>query len=95
MGEAKKKAAQLALWIQTLSADERIALDVAHCAYSNIVLAFGVTGACYRLAFFLTVYLLEERSIPVCPVVGFVCDGEGATSCHRAVSLRFSRTHRC
>lgn len=76
MGEAKKKAAQLALWKQTLSADERIVLDAALCAYSNIVLAFGITGACYRLAFFLTVYLLEERGIPVCAVVGFVCDGE-------------------
>jgi hypothetical protein len=34
MGQAKKKAAQLALWKQTLLADERIVLDAALCAYS-------------------------------------------------------------
>jgi hypothetical protein len=31
----EKKAAQLALWKQTLSADERIVLDAALCAYST------------------------------------------------------------
>lgn len=76
MGQAKTKAAQLAQWRETLSPDERIVLDAALSAYSGIVQSFGLTGACYRLAFLLTVYLREEHGIEVRPVVGFACDGE-------------------
>lgn len=76
MGQAKAKAAQFAQWKGTLSDDERIVLDAAMSAHSGIVRSFGLTGACYRLAFLLAVYLLEEYRIEVRPVVGFVCDGE-------------------
>ena len=75
MGHAKKKAAELAAWLETLSAEERTAFAVARAAYERIIKAQAATGMCYRMAFFLTAYLTERHGIRVEPVVGYINDG--------------------
>jgi hypothetical protein len=79
MGEAKRKASQLAAWLETLAPDEWQVFAVARAAYERIVKALGATGMCYRMSFFLTTYLAQERGVRVDPVVGYVNDGTGDT----------------
>jgi hypothetical protein len=75
MGQAKKKASQVATWLETLSPDERKVFAVARAAYENIVKAQSATGMCYRTTFFMTAYLAKEQGLQVEPVVGYVNDG--------------------
>jgi hypothetical protein len=76
MGEAKRKAAALASWQSTLSPEERIIYAVSKAAYEKIVKKLGAVGVCYRISFFVSAYLLEERGIHIEPIVGYVNDGE-------------------
>jgi hypothetical protein len=75
MGQAKKRAAELATWLETLSTDERKVFAVARAAYEKIVKAQNATGMCYRMTFFMTAYLTKELSTQVEPVVGYINDG--------------------
>jgi hypothetical protein len=43
----------------------------------RLIVATQATGTCYRMAFFLSTYLLREHSINASPVVGYVHDGTG------------------
>ncbi len=76
MGQAKQKQGALLTWKESLSQDERTVFAVAEAVHKNIVKALGVTGMCYRLAFFLADFLRQEHGIIAEPVVGYLNDGE-------------------
>lgn len=77
MGQAKRKAAQLEQWESGLTVQERVIHDTARALHAKLVKPLGLTGACYRLAFFLTAFLQQEHGIKVVPVVGYSNDGTG------------------
>jgi hypothetical protein len=92
MGEAKRRAADLAKWQAALTPQERKAVDVAAAAHEHIIARFGATGMCYRMAFFLTEFLEAEHGISAEPVVGYVNDGGDAfMSSHAWVELNGKR----
>ncbi len=77
MGEAKKRAARLAEWRNGLSDPERLVVSAAMQTYERFIVATQATGMCYRMAFFLSTYLLREHAITAPVVVGYVNDGTG------------------
>lgn len=77
MGEANNRAAPLVVWRNGLSDAERVVVKAATQTYERFIVATQATGMCYRMAFFLSTYLLREHSINAPPVVGYVHDGTG------------------
>ncbi len=89
MGEAARRKAEIAalktkdaLWLASLSPEEKIIAKVSQTAYEKIVGMLGMTEGCYNLAFFLYEYLRRKHGIQTKIVVGWVNDGQwdGATS---------------
>jgi hypothetical protein len=77
MGQAKRKKEAQVAWESGLNDDERQIAKAARALYENIVKPMGLSGACYRLAFFLAAYLHDKHNITVEPVVGYANDGTG------------------
>lgn len=93
MGEAKRRAGDLAKWQASLSPAEQTVADVASAAHDRIVAWLGVSGMCYRMAFFLTESLEREHGITAQPVVGYVNDGgDRFMSSHAWVELDGRKT---
>lgn len=93
MGEAKRRAADMAKWLASLSPAERTVAEVASAAHDRIIARLGATGMCYRMAFFLTEFLEREHGITAQPVVGYVNDGgDRFMSSHAWVELDGRKT---
>lgn len=93
MGEAKKRTALLTAWESGLSDEERIVARVAKQTYARFVVPSGRTGMCYRMAFFLSTYLLREHSIIAGPIVGYVHDGlDDMMSSHAWIEFNGKKT---
>lgn len=61
-------------WIASLTRQENLAREAAELLLSRFILPAGATGMCYRMTFFLHLYL-AEKGISSLPVVGWVTDG--------------------
>ena len=77
MGEAKRKAARARDWQLSLNGDEQLVARAAQRTYERFVVPTRAMGMCYRLAFFLAIYLNREHRIAALPVIGYVHDGTG------------------
>jgi len=89
MGEAARRKAEIAtlkskdaVWLNSLSPEEKNIATVALAAYNRIVVGMSMTEACYNLAFFLQEHIRLKHGIQTEVVVGWVNDGEwdGAAS---------------
>jgi hypothetical protein len=74
MGQAKRRANKNKQWLDSLTAEERVIADTAEKSLRKFLEPTGSTGMCYRMMFFLHLYLLE-KGIKTVPVVGYVNDG--------------------
>lgn len=75
MGKAARANANARqAWIAALSPDENTAREAAESLLDNFVRPAKATGMCYRMTYFLHLYL-AELGIPSTPVVGWVTDG--------------------
>jgi len=93
MGEAKRRAADMAKWQASLSPAEQTVAEVASAAHDRIIARLGASGMCYRMAFFLTEFLEREHGITAQPVVGYVNDGgDRFMSSHAWVELDGRKT---
>lgn len=93
MGEAKRRAADMAKWQASLSPASQTVADVASAAHDRIITRLGATGMCYRMAFFLIEFLEREHGITAQPVVGYVNDGgDRFMSSHAWVELDGRKT---
>lgn len=72
--EAKAKAEARKAWIASLTPDENKGRNAAEQLLENFILPARTTGMCYRMTFFLHLYL-SELGIDTQPVVGWVTDG--------------------
>jgi len=73
MGQAKRRAAEVHQWHARLSPEEKQIADVAERLISRFIDPSEATGMCYRLTYFLHLYLLE-KGIQTTPVIGYVND---------------------
>jgi hypothetical protein len=74
MGQAKRRTAEIQQWLASLSPEEGLIADVAQRLLLRFIDPSEVTGMCYRLTYFLHLYLLG-KGIKTTPVVGYVNDG--------------------
>jgi hypothetical protein len=74
MGQAKRRASEKKQWLDSLTGEERVIADTAERLLHKFLEPTGATGMCYRMTFFLHLYL-AERGIKTIPVVGYVNDG--------------------
>ncbi|WP_315764283.1 hypothetical protein [Bradyrhizobium sp. SZCCHNR2009] len=74
MGQAKRRAAEVEKWRSSLSAEEKQIADVAERLVARFIDPSEATGMCYRLTYFLHLYILE-KGITTTPVIGYVNDG--------------------
>jgi hypothetical protein len=61
-------------WIDSLSPTDNAAREAAEALLDNFVKPAKATGMCYRMTYFLHLYL-AELGIPSIPIVGWVTDG--------------------
>jgi hypothetical protein len=80
MGDAAKRKNREAVWRKSLSAEERVVVDVA-LRLSSILPLYG---ACYQSSFFLFYHLQKVHGLTGKAVVGFVNDGTDTTYCSHA-----------
>lgn len=89
MGEAARRKAEIAalkaknaVWLDSLSPEERTIAAVAQATYDRVVVGMSMTEACYNLAFFLQEHLRRKHDIQTEVVVGWINDGRwnGAAS---------------
>jgi hypothetical protein len=74
MGQAKRRGADIQKWLAELSVEERQIADAAQRLLQRFIDPSEATGMCYRLTYFLHLYLLE-KGIKTTPVIGYVNDG--------------------
>jgi hypothetical protein len=74
MGQAKRRSGEIQNWLASLSAEERLIADAAQRLLLRFIDPSEATGMCYRLTYFLHLYLLD-KGIKTTPVVGYVNDG--------------------
>jgi|SRR4051812_31154454 hypothetical protein len=74
MGQAKRRNAEVQKWLEGLSPEEAQVADAARRLITKFIDASEATGMCYRLTYFLHLYLLE-KGIKTVPVIGYVNDG--------------------
>src|SRR5258708_24697433 len=74
MGQAKRRAAEIAKWVDSLSTEERKIAETAERLLNRVLKPMGATGMCYRMTFFLHLYL-AELGIQTTPVIGYINDG--------------------
>jgi hypothetical protein len=74
MGQAKRRGADIQKWLASLSPEERQIADVAQRLLLRFIDPSEATGMCYRLTYFLHLYLVD-KGIKTTPVVGYVNDG--------------------
>jgi hypothetical protein len=74
MGQAKRRSASIQKWLGGLSPEEKQIVDVAQRLLTQFIEPSAATGMCYRLTYFLHLYLLE-LGIKTSPVIGYVNDG--------------------
>jgi hypothetical protein len=74
MGQAKRRAAENKQWIDSLTTEERKIADTADKVLNRVLKPMGATAMCYRMTFFLHLYL-AELGILTNPVVGYINDG--------------------
>ncbi|MGY3445524.1 hypothetical protein [Bradyrhizobium sp. USDA 4473] len=74
MGQAKRRNAEVQKWLEALSPEEKKIADAARRLITNFIDPSEATGMCYRLTYFLHLYLLE-KGIKTIPVIGYVNDG--------------------
>jgi hypothetical protein len=60
---------------QNLSPEEQTIFNVALATYQRVIVALGLSAACYRMSFFLAALLDDEHQIKVKPFIGYVNDG--------------------
>jgi hypothetical protein len=75
MTRRNSRQAEINAWLKGLDEPKRTIAVSALDIFNNVVVGLGMTGACYRLAFFLTEYLKFKHGIETVPVVGFINDG--------------------
>lgn len=81
MGQAKLRAKEIALlkeqaaaWLNALSSEERIIVQLAERLDERLVRGRMFSEGCYHLAFFMTKYL-ATKNLSVTPIVGWINDG--------------------
>lgn len=74
MGQAKRRSSEIQEWRTSLSPAEKQVADVAERLLGRFIDPSEATGMCYRLTYFLHLYLLE-KGIETLPVIGYVNDG--------------------
>jgi hypothetical protein len=74
MGQAKRRGTELQNWVASLSLEERLVADAAQRLLLRFIDPSEVTGMCYRLTYFLHIYLMD-RGIKTTPIIGYVNDG--------------------
>jgi hypothetical protein len=74
MGQAKRRNAEVQKWQASLSPEEKAVADAAQRLLQRFIDPSEATGMCYRLTFFLHLYLLD-KGVQTTPVVGYVNDG--------------------
>ncbi len=74
MGHAKRRADENKQWINSLTPQERVIADTADRLLNRVLKPMGATGMCYRMTFFLHLYL-AELGIQSTPVIGYINDG--------------------
>jgi hypothetical protein len=74
MGQAKRRAAEIEKWVDSLSTEERKIAETADRLLNRVLKPMGATGMCYRMTFFLHLYL-AELGIQTTPVIGYINDG--------------------
>jgi hypothetical protein len=72
--QAKANAVARQAWLTSLTREEDIARKAAELLLSKLILPEKATGMCYRVTFFLHLYL-TELGVPSEPIVGWVTDG--------------------
>jgi|SRR5450432_426803 hypothetical protein len=73
MGQAKRRGADIQKWLSSLSTKERQIADAAQRLLERFIDPSEATGMCYRLTYFLHLYLMD-KGIKTTPVVGYVND---------------------
>jgi hypothetical protein len=74
VGQAKLRSAAIQKWLAGLTDEERVCADAAQRLLQRFIDPAEATGMCYRLVFFLHLYL-KDRGILTNPVVGYLNDG--------------------
>ena len=74
MGQAKRRNAEVQKWQATLSQEEHQVAEAANRLLQRFIDPREATGMCYRLTYFLHLYL-AEKDIVTNPVIGYVNDG--------------------
>ncbi|OWK18958.1 hypothetical protein AJ88_46700 [Mesorhizobium amorphae CCBAU 01583] len=74
MGQAKQRAVAKKQWYETLTASECVVVDVAERLFNRFIKPAESTGMCYRMTFFLHLYL-ADKGVQTVPVVGYINDG--------------------
>jgi hypothetical protein len=74
MGQAKRRGAEVQNWLASLSPEESVVADAAQRLLLRYIDPSAATGMCYRLTYFLHLYLME-KGIRTTPVVGYANDG--------------------
>ena len=71
---ARAKAEQRRAWLSSLSSDENVAREAAENLLRRFIIPSEATGMCYRMTFFLHLYL-QQKGVGSIPVVGWITDG--------------------
>ncbi len=74
MGQAKRRGAEIEKWLASLSPEEAQVADAAQRLLVRFIDPREATGMCYRLTYFLHLYL-TEKGIETTPIIGYVNDG--------------------
>jgi len=73
MGQTKRRSAELQNWLASLCSEESLVADAAQRLLLRFIDPSEVTGMCYRLTYFLHLYLMD-RGIKTTPIIGYVND---------------------
>lgn len=74
MGQAKQKAMMRQKWLASLDENQTKIFQASENLYRKFLVPAEATGMCYRMTFFLRLYL-DQQGVETIPVVGFVNDG--------------------
>jgi hypothetical protein len=72
--EAKRRLDENKRWFDSLTPQERKIAETADRLLNRVLKPIGATAMCYRMTFFLHLYL-AELGIQTIPVVGYINDG--------------------
>lgn len=74
MGQARRRGVEVQKWLGSLTPEEKQIFEVAQRLLTRFIDPSEATGMCYRLTYFLHLYLME-KGINTTPVIGYVNDG--------------------